>query len=199
MQSMKRIEYLNTAPEQLISDLTFSMIPIFYQPGEIVMAEGDKATRMLIVFEGIIEISSVMDNQSIFIIERLNRGAVINPTAFLVEDEVDTIFTAVGKVTVYSLSVTTFINETIKYSDFASRTALRINEQLGERDNAIALDYIIGKQVISYTSVNSKVVTMDLPTSERARRALLALKNAIFFFILKEREERKVPSLKSIL
>jgi CRP-like cAMP-binding protein len=199
MQSMKRIEYLNSAPEQLISDLTFSMIPIFYQPGEIVMAEGDKATRMLIVFEGIIEISSVMDNQSIFIIERLNRGAVINPTAFLVEDEVDTIFTAVGKVTVYSLSVTTFINETIKYSDFASRTALRINEQLGERDNAIALDYIIGKQVISYTSVNSKVVTMDLPTSERARRALLALKNAIFFFILKEREERKVPSLKSIL
>ena len=40
---------------------------------------------------------------------------------------------------------------------------------------------------------------MDLKMSERARRALLALKNAIFFFILKEREERKVPKLKDIL
>ena len=59
---MKRIEYLSTAPEQLISDLTFSMIPIFYQPGEVVMAEGAKASKMLIVFEGIIEIVSIMDN-----------------------------------------------------------------------------------------------------------------------------------------
>ena len=40
---------------------------------------------------------------------------------------------------------------------------------------------------------------MDLPTSERARKALLALKNAIFFYILKERENRKVPSLRLIL
>ena len=42
-------------------------------------------------------------------------------------------------------------------------------------------------------------VIMDLEESERARRSLLALKNAIFFFILKGREERKVPNLRDIL
>ena len=40
---------------------------------------------------------------------------------------------------------------------------------------------------------------MDLNQSDIARKGLLALKNAIFHFILKEREERKVPKLKDIL
>jgi len=66
-----------------------------------VIKEGDKAKKMLIVFEGTIEIYSMMDNQSEFVIERLTRGAVINPTAFLIEDEIDTIFRAVGSVTTY--------------------------------------------------------------------------------------------------
>jgi len=40
---------------------------------------------------------------------------------------------------------------------------------------------------------------MSSVDSERARKALLALKNAIFYFILKNREERKVPKLRDIL
>jgi len=40
---------------------------------------------------------------------------------------------------------------------------------------------------------------MDLEQSDTARQGLLALKNAIFHFILKEREERKVPKLRDIL
>ena len=83
---------------------------------------------MLIIFEGIVDCLTLMDNMSEFIIERLNKGSVINPTAFLIEDEIDTIYRANGTVTVFMLGVSTFINETIKYPDFASRTALRINE-----------------------------------------------------------------------
>jgi hypothetical protein len=65
---------------------------------------------------------------------------------------------------------------------------------LGERENAIALDYIIGNQILY-----KKGFPMSPVDSERGRKALLALKNAIFYFILKNRDERKVPKLRDIL
>jgi hypothetical protein len=39
----------------------------------------------------------------------------------------------------------------------------------------------------------------DLEKTERARKALLALKNTIFYFILNNRSDRKMPKLKEIL
>ena len=120
------------------------MDPVFYDKNDTILNEGDKADALYILFDGIIEIYTVMDNQSEFIIERLTKGSIINPTAFLVEDEVDTIFRAAAPCTLYKLQVGIFIKEIIHYSDFASRTALRINEKLGDRENAIALDYVLG-------------------------------------------------------
>ena len=149
---------------------------------------------MFIVFEGMVEILTVMDNGTEFVIERLTQGSVINPTAFLIEDEVDTTFRAANTVTLYKLNVEKFIIETVKYPEFAFRTALVINNQLADRENAIALDYIIGNHILY-----KKGAPMTTEESERGRRALLALKNAIFFFILKNREERKVPKLRDVL
>lgn len=39
----------------------------------------------------------------------------------------------------------------------------------------------------------------DLEKTERARKALLALKNTIYYFILNNRQDRKMPKLKEIL
>jgi CRP-like cAMP-binding protein len=99
---------------------------------------------MYIIFSGMIEIFTIMDNGTEFIIERLTSGSVINPTAFLIEDEIDTIFRAGSTATIFRLNVKQFVNETIKYPDFSSRTALRISDQLADRENSIALDYILG-------------------------------------------------------
>lgn len=83
---------------------------------------------MYVIFAGMIEIVTIMDNGTEFIIERLTSGSVINPTAFLVEDEIDTIIRAGSSTTIFSLNVKTFVQETVKYPDFASRTAIRIND-----------------------------------------------------------------------
>jgi hypothetical protein len=46
---------------------------------------------MCIIFSGMIEIVTKMDNGTDFVIEFLPQGSILNPTAFLIEDEVDTI------------------------------------------------------------------------------------------------------------
>lgn len=105
MKSLSRVEYLKTGPEQLISDLCFSMKPSFLDKGEILAKAGSKAKNMYIIFSGMIEIYTIMDNGTEFIIERLISGSVINPTAFLVEDEIDTIFRAGKSTTIFTLNV----------------------------------------------------------------------------------------------
>jgi len=127
-KSLQRVEYLKTAPEQLISDLCFSMTPCFLDKGDILAKAGDKAKKLYIVFAGMIEIFTQMDNGTEFIIERLTSGSVINPTAFLIEDEIDTIFRAGSTAVIFELNVKQFVDETIKYHDFASRTAIRISD-----------------------------------------------------------------------
>ena len=53
-----------------------------------------------------------MDGASEFIIERLSQGSVINPTAFLIEDEIDSTMRAAASVVIYKLTVEKFINKT---------------------------------------------------------------------------------------
>jgi len=104
------------------------MTPQFLDKGDILAKAGDKAKKLYIVFSGMIEIFTIMDNGTEFIIERLTSGSVINPTAFLIEDEIDTIFRAGSTAVIFTLNVKTFVDETIKYHDFASRTAIRISD-----------------------------------------------------------------------
>jgi CRP-like cAMP-binding protein len=149
---------------------------------------------MYIVFSGMLEICTEMDNGTQFIIEILPEGSILNPIAFLIEDDCDTINKAGSSCVIYKLDVERFIEEACKFPDFAFRTALLINGQLSDRENAIALDYITGDR---FLIVNNE--TWDLEKSERARKALLALKNTIYYFILNNRQERKMPKLKEIL
>jgi hypothetical protein len=129
-----------------------------------------------------IEIVTQMDDGTDFIIEVLPAGSVLNPVAFLIEDEVDTINRTGTSCVIYTLNVDRFIEEACKFPDFAVRTALVINSTLSDRENAIALDYITGNRVFT---VKGKVWGEE--KSEKCRKALLALKNAIYHFILNDR------------
>jgi hypothetical protein len=67
-------------------------------------------------------------------------------------------------------------------------------EQIGKRENAIALDYIPGKTTYLY-----KGVQMKDDDALHIQRLILKLKNAIMYYIVRGRELRKVPKLKDIL
>jgi CRP-like cAMP-binding protein len=123
---------------------------------------------MMIVFSGMIEIVTEMDNGTDFVIEILPQGSILNPIAFLIEDEIDTINRTASPCVVYHLNVDRFIEEACKFPDFAFRTALVINNQLSDRENAIALDYITGNRVFCV-----KGNFWSEEKSEKCRKALL--------------------------
>ena len=81
------------------------MKPLFLDKGDVLAHSGSKAKNLYVIFSGMIEIFTIMDNGTEFIIERLTSGSVINPTAFLIEDEIDTIFRAGSTVTIFALNV----------------------------------------------------------------------------------------------
>jgi CRP-like cAMP-binding protein len=68
---LKRIDYLDSAPPQLISNLCFAMEMQSYEEGTVLQKQGDKATEMIIVFSGMLEITTEMDNGTEFVIEML--------------------------------------------------------------------------------------------------------------------------------
>jgi CRP-like cAMP-binding protein len=74
-----------------------------------------------------LEICTEMDNGTRFVIEILPEGSILNPIAFLIEDEIDTINLAGTSCVLYRLNVEQFIEESCKFPDFALRTALLIN------------------------------------------------------------------------
>jgi CRP-like cAMP-binding protein len=81
------------------------MKPLFLDKGDVLAQSGSKAKNLYVIFSGMIEIFTIMDNGTEFIIERLTSGSVINPTAFLIEDEIVTIFRAGSTATIFALNV----------------------------------------------------------------------------------------------
>ena len=69
-----------------------------------------------------------------------------------------------------------------------------MSQLISNRENAIALDYVPGKMDVIH-----KGKQLDRDTSKRAQKAMLALKNAVMYYIVKAREARKVPKLQEIL
>jgi len=65
---------------------------------------------------------------------------------------------------------------------------------MGDREDAIALDYIPGK-----TTFMHKGEEMKNEEALRVQKLVLKLKNAIMYHIVKNRKERKVPKLKDAL
>ena len=78
-----------------------------FEKGSLLCRNGDKADRLFLIQEGIVEISSKYDRRredQDFIIERLGRGAVINHRSFMIADEADTDFVCRTTVSVFYLT-----------------------------------------------------------------------------------------------
>ena len=65
---------------------------------------------------------------------------------------------------------------------------------MGNREDAIALDYIPGK-----ATFHNKDKVYKGEEALHVQRLILKLKNAIMYYIVRNREERKVPKLSDIL
>lgn len=91
---------------------------------------------------GLVEIYTNMDNGVEFSIERLYRGSVVNHNSFLMGDQIDVNARCKMPVTLFYLHATKMqqIRSTCPVLD---KNIDRIEAKMLNRDNPIALDYII--------------------------------------------------------
>jgi len=76
-----------------------------------------------------------------FIIERLERGSIINQRSFMVEDEIDTDYLCRDKVSVFVLSTHLVSQVMLRRSDL-SKVFATVESEVLLMQNEIAVDYI---------------------------------------------------------
>jgi len=165
-----------------------------FEKGAHLFNVDDICNYMLIITEGTVEITTMMDNGTEMVIERLMQGSSINGQAFLVQDNLDVVARCMTKTTLYMLETSKFFEVLSKYPESSEKIQHEIVEQIGKRENAIALDYIPGKTTYLY-----KGEQMKDEDALHIQSLILKLKNAIMYYIVRGRELRKVPKLKDIL
>jgi CRP-like cAMP-binding protein len=76
-----------------------------HQAGSFLCKSGEKADKLYLIQSGHVDIMTTYDAKQLpFIIERLERGSIINHRSFMVEDEIDTDYLCKDKVSVFVLS-----------------------------------------------------------------------------------------------
>jgi len=187
---LNSIDYFQGLPTDILNELIFSFIPEIHEKDAIIFKQEDIADRMYIVQNGMVEIFTMMDNTVNFTLERLYRGSVINHRSFLLEDSIDLGAKCATQVSLYYLTLERLTD--IKKKCPELNDAIKdIEDQLVDKENAVALDYVISKR---------KQDQQRPEYIEQYRNSLtVQLKNAVMFYVIKYRELRRIPKFKDVM
>lgn len=141
-----------------------------------------------------VEIYTTMDNGVEFVIERLYRGSVINHRSFITEDKIDVNARCQMPVTLFYI-MWSKMSQIKDECPVLSKKIDNIEIQLLNKDNPIALDYIISR--------DSTVLKNNKKRSRREQalrdKLTVKLKNAVMFYIVKTRILKRIPKFNEIL
>jgi CRP-like cAMP-binding protein len=192
--ALKTIEYFDKVPDETINQVIFSMSFAKFDKGSKIFMVDETSGMMQIIQNGMVEIYTTMDNGVEFVIERLYRGSVINHRSFITEDKIDVNARCQMPVTLFYITWDK-MKQIKDSSPVLSRKIDSVELKLINKDNPIALDYIISR--------DQTVVRNDRARSrkEQAYRDNLTvkLKNAIMFYIVKTRILKRIPNFNEIL
>ena len=191
--ALKTIDYLQDVPDETLNKIIFSMTFAKFDKGSKIFQVDETSHIMQVIQNGMVEIYTTMDNGVEFVIERLYRGSVINHRSFIFEDKIDVNARCQMPVTLFYI-LWDKMNEIKEGCPKLKKKIDEIEMQLLNKDNPIALDYIISRdaQVVRKNKRSRK---------EQAYRDKLTvkLKNAVMFYIVKTRIMKRIPNFNEIL
>lgn len=166
---------------------------------------------MQIIQNGVVEIFTTMDNGVEFVIERLFRGSVMNHNSFITLDKIDVNARCQSSVTLFYI-LWDKMTEIKESCETLAKNIDDIEHSIVNRDNPIALDYIISrdpkatvlnKQKKKKNGPKQKFPSIDhLPQRDQQSyrdRLTVKLKNAVMFHIVKSRVLKRIPNFSEIL
>jgi CRP-like cAMP-binding protein len=144
--ALKTIDYLHNVPDDVINKIIFSMTFAKFDKGSKIFQVDETSHIMQIISNGMVEIYTTMDNGVEFVLERLYRGSIINHHSFITEDKIDVNARCQMPVTLFYITWDK-MRQIKENSLILSKKIDAIEIQLINKDNPIALDYIISRDV----------------------------------------------------
>ena len=112
---IKRIEYLDNVPDDILFDLIFSMKYISFEKDSNVLSKNQRITSIQFIEEGIVEVWTSFDG-NVFRIDTLGPGTVINYRSVFLRDQMYVELRAVTEVKMLDLTLETLLALQQKHS-----------------------------------------------------------------------------------
>ena len=190
LECVDSIDFFQRLDNDTKRDIIYTLKQENFERGALIFKTDEVAKVMFVLQNGIVEILTQMDKGVDFVIERLFRGAVINHRSFLLNDQIDVSARCVTPVSLFYLDVDD-LQHVREKDPMLNQEIQRIEDEMINKENAIALDYII--------SSDGRELKRPLEVETRSNHLTVMLKNAVMYHIVKNREKRKVPKLSDIL
>ena len=114
-EMIKRIEYLDNVPDDILFDLIFSMKYISFEKDSNVLSKNQRITSIQFIEEGIVEVWTSFDG-NVFRIDTLGPGTVINYRSVFLRDQMYVELRAVTEVKMLDLTLETLLALQQKHS-----------------------------------------------------------------------------------
>jgi CRP-like cAMP-binding protein len=172
--------------------IAYSMKNENIESDRTIFGPGDRSTCMILIYTGVVEITTKMDNGADFAIEKATRGSVINSTSFLFEEPLELSAKTIKPVNMYIIDKLKFLTVVGRDEKLLKKLEIEISNQLEQNNqNKFLLDLTSVREKISIPRGDPLVGTKALA----GHHVNMIMKNTIIGVILKNRENRKVPKL----
>lgn len=168
----------------------------FYNEGEIILHEGDKADQIIFVVNGYLEMVTEFEGNE-FVLERLTPGTILNYRNVFTDDQMQASVRSLvgGRGTSIQLLETKSLRALmIEFPDFGKRFQMYEN-QLLKKNQETPLDYILPVRTMEEIKKAQKPQLQKL----KAQRRKNLLKNIVFNRIMEIRILKSKPKLGDIL
>ena len=107
-EMIKRVEYLDRVPDDILFDLIFSMQYISFEKDQHVLSKNQRITSIQFIEEGIVEVWTSFDG-NLFRIDTLGPGTIINYRSVFLRDQMYVEMRAITEVKMLDLSLETLL------------------------------------------------------------------------------------------
>ena len=105
---IKRVEYLDKVPDDILFDLIFNMSTISFEKNQRVLSNNQRITSIYFIEEGMIEVWTSFEG-NLFRMDTLGPGTVINYRSVFLKDQMYVEMRAITEVKVLELTLETLL------------------------------------------------------------------------------------------
>ncbi|CDW89695.1 UNKNOWN [Stylonychia lemnae] len=171
--NLKKISYMQNLDDDIFHEILFNFKQETYDRDTLLTTENEKSRKLFIVKNGIIDISISIDGHYL-VVERLYRGSVLNPRAFLVGDISDIRAKCCQTQTLFYMTFDQMKKLSMKSQKLDQEiTAIKNQVPSTNKDNPFIIDYILCKSVLDQSKYK------DSKLENRRNMLTCQLKNAV--------------------